>query len=274
MRRWSLLAALLLLAQAGTYRIHVALSPDVGQSIKAATEVRIKQEVSIRDGAGKLRNAYTKERVNVDEWTGTTIRRAGENATFRRTWTKVESESGGKRTFSPLQGQTATFIVRGEKVGMMSSDGLPITEEARQNLELVERSELRAEANNMCVPATPLSIGSTWTIPGDQARDCFTEVAVVAGPVTATGKLTSADSGYATIDFKYAMKLAAIGAGAEFVTPAPLDGTVRLRVSLKDPLDWTATKSMHLVGTIRPAGQSESSTMDMHSTTVTRFARR
>lgn len=261
-------AALLLLAEA-SYRIHVVLYPEAGRSIKVATEVHIKQGTTIRDGAGNVKKAYTKERVNIDEWTGTTIRRSGENATLRRTWTRIETDSDGKRTFSPMQGQTATIIVRGEKVGVMSSDGLPITDRALQNLELSEPSELRAEANNMCVPATPLAIGSVWTLPSDQARDCFAEVAIVTGPVIATGKLTSIEGGYANIDFKFAMKLTAIGASLDFVSPAPLDGTTRLRVSLSDPLDWTATKSMHLVGTSRQPGESDSATMELRSTSTT-----
>ena len=272
MRIWSLLAALLLLAQAGTYRVHVAMNADIGQSVKVHQDATISQAVTLRDAAGKVKKTFTRDGHNLEEWTGLTLRRAGENATYKRTWTRAEQEANGTRKFSPLQGLSVTFLVRGENVGMMASNGAPISEEARQNIEQLERSRLHAERNNLCVPLTPLAAGSTWTIAPEQARDCFSELGVVTGPVTATGKLTAVEGGYATIDFKFAMKLTTLGS-LEFVSPAPLDGTMHVRTSLSDPLDWTSTKTFHLVGTVRPPGQSESGTTDLHGTTTMRSGR-
>ena len=171
-----------------------------------------------------------------------------------------------------MQGLNVTFTVRGDHVGMMASNGVPLTDEGRQNIEQLERSRLHAEANNFCVPVTPLAAGSTWSIGADEARDCFSELGVLTGPVVASGTVTSIDGNYATIDFRFAMKLSALGA-IELASPAPLDGTMRLRTSLTDPLDWTSTKTFHIVGTMRPPGESQSATTDLHGVVTFRTSR-
>ncbi|HEY4640368.1 MAG TPA: hypothetical protein VII75_03415 [Thermoanaerobaculia bacterium] len=273
MRRLALLAvAFLMLAQSGTHTIRVAMNADAGQRVKATEESHVQQSLTVRALAGNVMKTSTRSDDDLEEWTSTTVRRAGTNATFRRTWTKAEHTTDGKRFFSPLQGQTVTFMVRGENVGVMASDGAPITEDARQNVQQLERSALHAEANNYCVPPSALANGATWTIAADQARDCFVPLGTINGPVTASGKLTSIENGYAIIDFKFAMKLTSFGT-MELVSPAPLDGTMRLRVSLTDPLDWTGTRSMHLVGTFRPPGENESLTTDMRVTGTARSSR-
>jgi len=271
-RRLPLLTALLLLAQANTHTIRVAMNGDVGQSVKVHHDAVVKQTITVHNAEGKALGTAPREDDNVEEWTGTTVRRAAGSATYRRTWTKAEKVANGTKRFSPLQGLNVTFTVRGDHVGMMASNGMPLVEEMRQNIEELERNRLHAEANNFCVPVTPLAVGSTWTIGAEEARDCFSELAVLTGPVAASGTVTSIDGNYATIDFRFAMKLSALGS-IELVSPAPLDGTMRLRASLTDPLDWTSTKTFHIVGTMRPPGETQSATTDLHGTVTFRTSR-
>lgn len=270
-RRWPLLAALLMLAQANTHTIRLAMNGNVGQTAKVHHDAIVKQSITVHDAAGKSLGTGPREEDDVEEWTATTVRRDTANATYRRTWTKAEKVVNGTKRFSPLQGLNVTLMVRGDHVGMMASNGMPLTDEGRETIEQLERNRLRAEANNFCVPVTPLAAGSTWTIGADQARDCFSELAVLTGPVVATGTMTSIDGNYATIDFKFAMKLTALGP-IELASPAPLDGTMRIRASLTDPLDWTSTKTIHLVGTMRPPGESQSATVDQHGTVTFRIS--
>ena len=265
MRRWSLLAALLLLGQANTHKIRLMMNGNAGQTVKVHHDAIIKQAVTLHDSTGKALGSAPREEDDVEEWTGTTVRRDAANATYRRTWTKAEKVVNGTKRFSPLQGLSVTLTVRGDHVGMMASNGLPLTDEGRQTIEQLERNRLHAEANNFCVPVTPLAAGSTWAIGSDQARDCFSELAVLTGPVVATGTVTSIDGNYAIIDFKFAMTLTALGP-IELAPPAPLDGTMRIRASLTDPLDWTSTKTIHLVGVMRQPGESQIATVDQHGT--------
>jgi hypothetical protein len=268
MRRLPLLACLLLLAQTSAYTIRVSGTPDAGQKMKVSSESRSKQLLTMRDRAGNVMHTSTVEQATREAWTDTMLRRAGANQTFRRTYEVAEIEQGGRKLVLPLQSQTITFTVRGENVGIMAANGVPLPEDVRQRVVELVRRELRSDANNNCAPKTPLAIGGTWTLTAAQTNDCFNGLGSIDGGATGSGTLTAVDRGYATIDFRYNFRLDALGP-LVFDAPAPLDGTMRVRVSLTDPLDWTETESVHLVGTAHPRGPSMPSvTTDLRATST------
>jgi hypothetical protein len=240
--------ALLLVGQAPSYRIHVAVNPAVGQTQIYSTEGRSKETTSVE---GKTKTTLVTDRVEATE---TMVRRTDSSATLRLQYTKSERETDRGRQADSAQGKTFTVTVRGDKIGILSSDGQPLSESNRAAMTHQIQSLMRLEANNVCIPTGPLTIGSTWNIPAESAGDCL---ANFSGAVfsQSTGRLSAVDQDTATIDYRFALRLKNLGP-LEFDAPVQVYGTMKLRISLADPIDWTTTTTWHLKGTAHPRGPS------------------
>gem|GEM_PF-6275945 len=263
--------AMLLAAQAPTYRIRIAVIPEVGHSQTVSDESHDQHTYTVRNPDGKVRGTQTGPSSSRSQTKQTTVRRAGSNATFRMQYILDEKQDEKGRTIGPLQGKTLTVTVRGDSVGIMSTDGEPVPETKRESITHVMRNLAKLDASNVCVPTGPLAIGSTWNISAEDAGECFA-TGGGTGESHSTGTLTAVDGTFATIDFRFSFHLKNLGP-LVFDAPAPVEGTMQTRVSLNDPLLWTNTLAWHIAGTAHPRGPSEPSLFtELRLADVTRSA--
>lgn len=237
--------------------IRVAVSANVGHSVTASSETSSQQTVTIRDKAGKVLRSTTTSNIERSERTDTTVRRGPDSATYRAEWRKCEREQNGRREALPLQGASIAITVRGDHVGLMRSDARPIDESTRASLVDFVRRSNRVERNNACVSTEPLAIGASWPLAKDDVDACFGGLGTPEG-AAGSGQLAAVENGYAVIDFRFSERIRNLGPLA-FDTPAPVDGTARLRVSLSNPIEWTLETALHLSGSAHPRGPNQPS---------------
>jgi len=240
--------ALLFIAQAPSYRIRVAVNPPVGQSQIYSSEGHSTETISVQ---GKTKTQLATDR---SESTETMVRRTDSSITLRLQIAKSERESGGRRQAAPTQGKTFTVTIRGDKIGILSSDGEPLPDSIRAAMTHQMQTLMHVEASNVCIPTEPLAVGSTWNIPAESAGDCLGGFGR-ADSSQSTGTLSAVDKSTATIDYRFAFRIKNLGP-LEFDAPVPVDGAMKLRVSLSNPLDWTTATTWHLKGTAHPGGPS------------------
>ncbi len=269
MRCTIIVCALMFLAQSSAYRIRVKANPEEGKSVKVSLETHDEQTLITRDQLGTVTKSETRKMTGHEDWVGTTVEGGSGKVTLRRSWSRAEQIVDGRRAALPMEGQTATISVSSKDIGVTLASGRPWSKGARQSVVSMVRGQWRADAENHCVPAMPTAVGATWDVPSEWVGDCFAETAVLAGPAEAQGKLLSVDAGYAILEIKFAMKASAFGA-IDLASPAAIDGTMRMRVSLTNPLDWTSTRDLHLVGTVRVPGMAGTTAADLKGTTITK----
>lgn len=242
------LLALLLVAQAPSYRIRVSSNPDVGKRQIFSTDSQSKQTIT---AIGKTKNVTETGHSEAIE---TMTRRSGANATMRLELVRSDRDDDTGHHPDPLQGKTFTITVHGDTIGILSSDGQPLSERNRASMAHEIRTSMRAEANNACIPTDPLTIGSTWNIATADAGECLSGFESTTFSQS-TGTLSAVANGTATIDYRFSLRVKTLGP-LEFDEPTPVDGTMQMRVSLTDPLAWTCTTKWHLKGTAHPSGPS------------------
>jgi len=271
LRLSSALLGLLLLSEApaSVYRIRVAVNPTVGHSQRLVSERHDTQIITVRATNGSVMKTTARASTTYLDIVETTVRRAGSNATFRMDWRRDETEDAKGKQVDPMQGRTFTISVRGDDIGMMSSDGRPLPERRRESITRMMRALMRLESNNVCIPLEPLTVGATWKISAADAADCADAMGEGVGVSASTGTLTTVDGDTATVDYHFSYNIANLGP-LKADKPEPVETTMRLRVSLTEPLRWTTTTKGHVAVTAHPGGpQAPSLFTDVRFSDVT-----
>jgi hypothetical protein len=192
-----------------------------------------------------------------EEYVDTTISKDASGTKSKRVYGRVLHGDENGSEFTPMNGRTLNFVVKGKTIDVTSGDGKPLLEDEKVGLtELVQRS-LRVEANNLCVATFPLAAGASWNVPVAQLADCYDSLghSVKTIPGRATLRSIEQSNGHplATIEFSFIRTVDRIGA-LIFDAPADAAVTSTLEVTVDIPARWKRVTTTTLSGVTHPKG--------------------
>lgn len=263
MKRIPLAGAALLLALASTafavdtVRIAPVINPPTGTAVHGSAELEVSGTSIVRAVDGKELSSKRISQMDREEYVDTTTSRDATGTRSRRVYGRVLHGDENGSEFTPMNGRTLNFVVKGKNIDVSSGDGKPLLDDERVGLtELVQRS-LRVEATNLCVATFPLAAGVSWSVPVAQLADCYDSLghAVKTIPGRATLRSIEQRNGHpvATIELSFVRVVDRIGA-LIFDTPADAAVTSTLEVTVDIPAKWRRVTTTTLSGVTHPKG--------------------
>jgi hypothetical protein len=240
-----------------TVRIAPVINPAVGTAVHGAAELQVSGTSIVLDLDGKELSNKRISSMDREEYVDTTLSRDAAGTRSKRIYGRVLHGDENGSEFTPMNGRTLLFAVKGKTIEVTSGDGKPLLEDERVGLtELVQRS-LRVEANNLCVANFPLTVGASWTVPVTQLADCYDSLGhpVKTIPGRATLRSLEQRSGHkvATIEFSFVRTVDRIGA-LVFDAPADEAVTSTIEITVDIPARWTRVSTTTLSGVTHPKG--------------------
>ena len=256
----SIAAALLFATSAfavDTVRIAPVINPAVGSAVHGATELEIVGTSTVRGLDGKVLSTKRFPTMDREEYTDATLSRDAAGLHSRRVYGRVLHGDDNGNAFTPMNGRTLLFVVKGKNIDVSSDDGKPLSEDERTGLiELAQRS-LRVEASNLCIATYPLAVGASWNVPVAQLADCYDSLghAVKTIPGRATLRSLELRNGHrvAIIELSFIRSIDRIGA-LLFDTPADAAVTSTFEVTTDVPARWRRVTVTTLSGISHPRG--------------------
>jgi hypothetical protein len=252
-----LLAAAFPAAAVETVRINPAINPPAGTTIHGSAELEVSGTSVVRGVDGKELSTKRISQMDREEYVDTTISKDAAGTKSKRIYGRVlhGDESGSE--FTPMNGRTLNFVIKGKSIDITSGDGKPLLEDERVGLtELVQRS-LRVEANNLCIASFPLTVGASWNVPAAQLADCYDSLghAVKTIPGRATLRALEPRNGHrvAVIEVSFVRSVDRIGA-LVFDVPADAAVTSTIEVTVDIPARWSRVTTTTLSGVTHPKG--------------------
>lgn len=240
-----------------TVRIAPIINAPVGTAIHGSAELQVSGTSTVRDVDGKELSNKRISSMDREEYVDTTLSRDAAGIHSKRIYGRVLHGDENGSEFTPMNGRTLLFAVKGKAVEVTSGDGKPLLEDERDGLiELVQRS-LRVEANNLCIANFPLAVGASWSVPVAQLADCYDSLghAVKTIPARATLRSLEQRNGHplATIELSFVRTVDRIGA-LVFDTPADEAVTSTIEITVDIPARWTRASTTTLSGVTHPKG--------------------
>jgi hypothetical protein len=240
-----------------TVRIAPVINPAVGTAVHGAAELQVSGTSIVLDLDGKELSNKRISSMDREEYVDTTLSRDAAGTRSKRIYGRVLHGDENGSEFTPMNGRTLLFAIKGKTIEVTSGDGKPLLEDERVGLsELVQRS-LRVEANNLCVANFPLTVGASWTVPVTQLADCYDSLGhpVKTIPGRATLRSLEQRSGHkvATIEFSFVRTVDRIGA-LVFDAPADEAVTSTIEITVDIPARWTRVSTTTLSGVTHPKG--------------------
>jgi hypothetical protein len=240
-----------------TVRINPAVNPPAGTTIHGSAELEVSGTSTVRAVDGKELSTKRISQMDREEYVDTTISKDASGTKSKRVYGRVLHGDENGSEFTPMNGRSLNFVVKGKSIDVTSGDGKPLLEDEKIGLtELVERS-LRVEANNLCVATFPLTAGVSWNVPVAQLADCFDSLghSVKTIPGRATLRSLEQRNGHpvATIEFSFIRVVDRIGA-LVFDAPADAAVTSTLEVTVDIPARWKRVTTTTLSGVTHPKG--------------------
>ncbi|MEA2338496.1 MAG: hypothetical protein QOE82_2503 [Thermoanaerobaculia bacterium] len=240
-----------------TVRINPAVNPPAGTTIHGSAELEVSGTSTVRAVDGKELSTKRISQMDREEYVDTTISKDASGTKSKRVYGRVLHGDENGSEFTPMNGRSLNFVVKGKSIDVTSGDGKPLLEDEKIGLtELVERS-LRVEANNLCIATFPLTAGVSWNVPVAQLADCFDSLghSVKTIPGRATLRSLEQRNGHpvATIEFSFIRVVDRIGA-LVFDAPADAAVTSTLEVTVDIPARWKRVTTTTLSGVTHPKG--------------------
>ncbi|MBV8547664.1 MAG: hypothetical protein JO093_11520 [Acidobacteria bacterium] len=240
-----------------TVRINPAINPPAGTTIHGSAELEVSGTSVVRGVDGKELSTKRISQMDREEYVDTTISRDAVTTKSKRIYGRVLHGDETGSEFTPMNGRTLNFVIKGKSIEVTSGDGKPLLEDERVGLtELVQRS-LRVEANNLCIASFPLAVGASWNIPAAQLADCYDSLghAVKTIPGRATLRALEPRNGHrvAVIEVSFVRSVDRIGA-LVFDVPADAAVTSTIEVTVDIPARWSRVTTTTLSGVTHPKG--------------------
>jgi hypothetical protein len=240
-----------------TVRIMPVINPPARTSVHGSAELEISGTSIVRGVDGKELSTKRISQMDREEYVDTTISKDASGTKSKRVYGRVLHGDENGSEFTPMNGRTLNFVVKGKTIDVTSGDGKPLLEDEKVGLtELVQRS-LRVEANNLCVATFPLAAGASWNVPVAQLADCYDSLghSVKTIPGRATLRSIEQSNGHpvATIEFSFIRTVDRIGA-LIFDAPADAAVTSTLEVTVDIPARWKRVTTTTLSGVTHPKG--------------------
>lgn len=240
-----------------TIRITPIINPPVGLAIHGSAELEIIGTSTVRGVDGNVISTKRFTSMDREEYTDATLSRDAAGVHSRRVYGRVLHGDDSGSAFTPMNGRTLLFVVKGKSVDVASGDGKTLSDDERGGLiELAQRS-LRVEASNMCIATYPLTVGASWNVPVAQLADCYDSLghAVKTIPGRATLRSVEQRNGHrvATIELSFVRMVDRIGA-LVFDKPADAVVTSTFEVTVDVPARWRRVTVTTLSGTTHPKG--------------------
>jgi len=240
-----------------TVRIAPIINPPAGTAVHGSAELEVSGTSTVRGVDGKELSTKRISQMDREEYVDTTTSKDAAGTKSKRVYGRVLHGDETGSEFTPMNGRTLNFVVKGKTIDVTSGDGKPLLEDEKAGLiELVQRS-LRVEANNLCIATFPLAAGASWNVPIAQLADCYDSLghSVKTIPGRATLRSIEQRNGHpvATIEFSFVRMVDRIGA---LVFDAPTDAAVTstLEVTIDMPARWTRVTTTTLAGVTHPKG--------------------
>lgn len=260
-RRFAVAAVLFAAAFAAlaveTVRINPAINPPAGTTIHGSAELEVSGTSVVRGVDGKELSTKRISQMDREEYVDTTISKDAVATKSKRIYGRVLHGDETGSEFTPMNGRSLNFVIKGKSIVITSGDGKPLLEDEKVGLtELVERS-LRVEANNLCIASFPLAVGASWNVPAAQLADCYDSLghAVKTIPGRATLRALEPRNGHrvAVIELSFVRSVDRIGA-LVFDVPADAAVTSTIEVTIDIPARWSRVTTTTLSGVTHPKG--------------------
>jgi len=260
-RRFAVAAVLFAAAFAAlaveTVRINPAINPPAGTTIHGSAELEVSGTSVVRGVDGKELSTKRISQMDREEYVDTTISKDAVATKSKRIYGRVLHGDETGSEFTPMNGRSLNFVIKGKNIDVTSGDGKPLLEDEKVGLtELVQRS-LRVEANNLCIASFPLAVGASWNVPAAQLADCYDSLghAVKTIPGRATLRALEPRNGHrvAVIELSFVRSVDRIGA-LVFDVPADAAVTSTIEVTIDIPARWSRVTTTTLSGVTHPKG--------------------
>ena len=125
-----------------TVRINPAINPPAGTTIHGSAELEVTGTSVVRAVDGKELSTKRISQMDREEYVDTTLAKDPSATKSKRVYGRVlhGDESGSE--FTPMNGRTLNFVIKGKSIDVTSGDGKPLLEDERVGLtELVPNME-------------------------------------------------------------------------------------------------------------------------------------